>query len=92
MYLVIDADPKDRNLYQLLWGWTSGRPGYRDMRKFLVEKLAPNVYLYTEDDWARRVILSASRNYGIDKVRAMTVNDAALDLRRLLTVPTPASP
>jgi hypothetical protein len=52
------------------------------MRPYLVAKLAPSVYLYNEDNWVRRVLLSAQRNYGREDVRVMRVTEMDLELRK----------
>ncbi len=54
------------------------------MRPYLIAKLAPTVYLYNEDDWVRRVLLSAQRNYGREDVRVMRVTEMDLELRKPL--------
>ena len=84
MYLVV-ADHGNSSLMMVLWGWASGKEGYRDMRRFIVEKLGPGTYVFREDDEVTKALYNIQWKYGKDKsgkclLRVLRVAESDVDL------------
>ena len=65
MYLVV-ADHGNSSLMMVLWGWASGKKRYKDMRRFIVERLGPGTYIYREDEEVKRALYNIQWRYGKD--------------------------
>ena len=84
MYLVV-ADHGNSSLMMVLWGWASGKKRYKDMRRFIVEKLGPGTYIYREDEEVKRALYNIQWRYGKDesgknRLRVLRVAESDVDL------------
>jgi hypothetical protein len=84
MYLVV-CDHGNSSLMMVLWGWASGKKGYRDMRRYIVEKLGPGTYVYREDEVVSRALYDIQWKYGRDesgknRLRVLRVGESDVDL------------
>ena len=84
MYLVV-ADHGNSSLMMVLWGWASGKKRYKDMRRFIVERLGPGTYIYREDEEVKRALYNIQWKYGKyesgkNRLRVLRIEESDVDL------------